>query len=172
MGIKSSIWKSNRIVKTGSTLHISGTGGKDGSLNQDILDDLLRLPTRIAHNTQKYKDAMDMIKKSPEVDRLVGHSLAPAVINKITKDNPIDLLQLPAIKKKRHGKQNPHRLDFRNKGDLVSALDGFAGTQDIDGWNPLIAHTFKTFEGNGRFAFNPGTDVSNGICANDREINN
>ena len=71
------------LYKTGSTLYISGTGGKDGDINQDIYDDLLLLPTRNAHNTQKYKDAMEMIKKSPEVDRLVGHSLASAVINKI-----------------------------------------------------------------------------------------
>ena len=150
------------LYKTGSTLYISGTGGKDGDINQDILDDLLRLPTRNAHNTQKYKDAMDMIKKSPEVDRLVGHSLASAVINKINQEQPnkfaTTTYATPAIKKKRHGKQNPHRLDFRNKGDLVSALDGYAETQDIDEWNPLVAHTFKTFEGNGRFAINAGTD--------------
>ena len=158
------------LYKTGSTLYISGTGGKDGDINQDILDDLLRLPTRNAHNTQKYKDAMEMLKKSPEVDRLVGHSLASAVINKINQEQPnrfaTTTYATPAIKKKRHGKQNPHRLDYRNKGDLVSALDGYAITQDIDEWNPLIAHTFKTFEGNGRFAINAGTDISNGIRPN------
>ena len=31
---------------------------------------------------------MEMIKKSPEVDRLVGHSLASAVINKINQEQP------------------------------------------------------------------------------------
>ena len=160
------------LYRTGSTLYISSTGGKDGDINQDILDDLLRLPTRNAHNTQKYKDAMEMIKKSPEVDRLVGHSLASAVINKINQEQPnrfaTTTYATPAIKKKRHGKQNPHRLDFRNKGDLVSALDGYAERQDIDEWNPLVTHTFKTFEGNGRFAINAGTDISNGIRPNDR----
>ena len=74
----------------------------------------------------------------------------------------------PAIKKKRHGKQNPHRLDYRNKGDLVSALDGYAETQDINEWNPLVAHTFKIFKGNGRFALSAGTDISKGIRPNDR----
>ena len=53
-----------------------GTGGKDGSINRDILDDLLRLPTRNAHNTEKYKDVMNELKKSPEITRLVSHSLA------------------------------------------------------------------------------------------------
>ena len=158
------------LYKTGSTLYVSGTGGKDGDINQDILDDLLRLPTRNAHNTQKYKDTMEMLKKSPEIDRLVGHSLASAVINKINEEQPTKFstttYATPTIKKKRHGKQHPHRLDFRNKGDLVSALDGYAETQDIDEWNPLVAHTFKTFEGNGRFAINPGTEISNGIRPN------
>ena len=115
---------------------------------------------------------MEMLKKSPEVDRLVGHSLASAVINKINQEQPTKFATTtyatPAIKKKRHGKQNPHRLDFRNKGDLVSALDGYAETQDINEWNPLVAHTFKTFEGNGRFAINAGTDISNGIRPNER----
>jgi len=160
------------LYRTGSTLYISGTGGKDGDINQDILDDLLRLPTRNAHNTQKYKDAIDMIKKSPEVDRLVGHSLASAVINKINQEQPnrfaTTTYATPAIKKKRHGKQDPRRLDYRNKHDVVSMLDGYAETQDIDEWNPLINHTFKSFEGNGRFAINAGTDISNGIRPNDK----
>ena len=41
------------LYKTGKTLYISGTGGKDGGINRDILGDLLLLPTRNAHNTQK-----------------------------------------------------------------------------------------------------------------------
>ena len=53
------------LYKTGSALYVSGTGGKDGDINQDIFDDLLRLPTRNAHNTQKYKDTMEMLKKIP-----------------------------------------------------------------------------------------------------------
>ena len=54
-------------------IYISGTGGKDGSINRDILDDLLRLPTRNAHNTEKYKDAINELKKSPEITCLVGY---------------------------------------------------------------------------------------------------
>ena len=54
-------------------IYISRTGGKDGSINGDILDDLLRLPTRNAHNTEKYKDVINELKKSPEITRLVLH---------------------------------------------------------------------------------------------------
>ena len=52
-------------------IYISGTGGKDGSINRDILDDLLRLPTRNAHNTEKYKDVINELKKIPEITCLV-----------------------------------------------------------------------------------------------------
>ena len=34
------------VYKSGSTLYIAGTGGKDGSLTRDIMDDLLIVPTR------------------------------------------------------------------------------------------------------------------------------
>jgi len=54
-------------------IYISGTGGKDGSINRDILDDLLRLPTRNAHNTEKYKYVINQLKKSPEITRLVDY---------------------------------------------------------------------------------------------------
>ena len=43
-------------------IYISGTGGKDGSINRDIFDYLLRLPTRNAHNTEKYKDVINELK--------------------------------------------------------------------------------------------------------------
>ena len=120
MGITSSIWQSYWVVqKTGSTLYVSGTGGKDGDINQDILDDLFRLPTRNAHNTQKYKDVMEMLKKSPEIDRLVSHSLGSAVVNKINEEQPdkfaTTTYATPAIKKKRHGKQHPRHRDFRKE---------------------------------------------------------
>ena len=44
-------------------IYISGTGGKDGNINRYILDYLLRLPTRHAHNTEKYKDVINELKK-------------------------------------------------------------------------------------------------------------
>ena len=113
------------IYKTGNTLYISGTGGKDGSITQDILDDLLLVPTRNVHHSEKYKDAMKAINESPEVSRLVGHSLASAVVNKINQEHPnkysTTTYATPTIKPKRKGKQDPRHMDFRNKNDIVSA---------------------------------------------------
>lgn len=99
------------LYKTGKTLYTSGTTGKDGSITQDILDDLIHLPTRNARKTEKYKDVMEELKNSPEITRLVGHSLASAVINTINEDQPnkfsTTTYATPTIKPKRKGKQNP-----------------------------------------------------------------
>ena len=158
------------LYKTGKTLYISGTGGKDGSITRDIMDDLLLVPTRNVHHSEKYKDAMNEINKSPEVNRLVGHSLASAVVNKINQEQPsrfsTTTYATPAIKKKRHGKQNPKRLVFRNPADVVSILDGYAETSGLKEMNPLMAHSYINFEGQGRFAINPSTQISSGINPN------
>ena len=76
------------LYKTGKTLYISGTGGKNGSITRDIMDDLLLVPTRNVHHSEKYKDAMNAINESPEVTRLVSHSLGSAVVNKINQEQP------------------------------------------------------------------------------------
>eukprot|EP00438_Fugacium_kawagutii_P011665 Skav232199 [mRNA] locus=scaffold3716:120973:123676:- [translate_table: standard] len=140
------------LYKHGKTLYISGTGGKDGSITRNIMDDLLLLPTRNAHHTEKYRDAMKEIDESPEVSRLVGHSLASAVIKKINQEQPnkfhTTTYATPTIKKKRHGKQDPRRLDYRNPTDVISILDGYAETSNLKEMNPLMSHSYINFEGN------------------------
>ena len=104
------------IYRTGNTLYISGTGGKDGDFERDWIDNFTKLPFRNAQNTQKYKDVMEALKKNPDVNRLVGHSLASAVINKINEEQPdrfaTTTYATPTIKPRRKGKQNPRRLDL------------------------------------------------------------
>ena len=60
------------------------------------MDDLLLVPTRNVHHSEKYKHVIEELEKSPEITRLVGHSLASAVIRSI-KNNLIDLLQQPML---------------------------------------------------------------------------
>ena len=169
-GLSNAYSSPSGLYKTGKTLYISGTGGKDGSITRDIMDDLLLLPTRNAHHTEKYKDAMNEPNKSPEVTRLVSHSLGSAVVNKINQERPnkysTTTYATPAIKPKRKGPQNPRRLDFRNPADIVSILDGYAVTSDLKDMDPLSAHSFLNFEGQGRFAINPSTQISSGINPN------
>ena len=84
------------FYKTGKTLYISGTGGRDGSLTRDIMDDLLLVPIRNVYRSEKYKHVIEELEKSPKIIHLVGHSHASAVIRSI-KNNLIDLLQQPML---------------------------------------------------------------------------
>ena len=114
---------------------------------------------------------MNMLNKSPEITRLVGHSLASAVINRINELQPNKFesttYATPAVKPKRKGKQDPRHRDFRNPNDVVSALDGYAITSSFDDPNPLTAHGYMNFAGNGLIRINPSTRISNGIRPND-----
>ena len=170
-GLKNAYDSPSGLYKTGKTLYISGTTGKDGSITRDILDDLIHLPSRGAERTEKYKDVMKMLEQSPEVSRLVGHSLASAVINRINELQPnkfeTTTYATPAVKPKRTGKQDPRHRDWRNPNDPVSMLDGYAITSDFNETNPIVAHGFANFAGNGLIRINPSTNISNGIRPND-----
>ena len=110
-GLKNAYDSPSGLYKTGKTLYISGTTGKDGSITRDILDDLIHLPSRGAERTEKYKDVMKMLEQSPEVSRLVGHSLASAVINRINELQPnkfeTTTYATPAVKTKKNRKTRP-----------------------------------------------------------------
>ena len=158
------------LYKTGDTLYIAGTGGKDGSLTRDIMDDLLLVPTRNIKHSEKYQDVMKYLKDNPDVKRLVSHSLASAVVNHINKEMPdrytSTTYATPTIKRKRKGKQNPKRLDYRNPSDVVSMLDGYAETSNLKELNPLMAHSYIKFAHNGLWHLHPTTKISNGINPN------
>ena len=169
-GLKNAYDSPSGLYKTGKTLFISGTTGKDGSITRDILDDLIHLPSRSAENTEKYKDAIKMLEQSPEITRLVGHSLGSAVANTLNQNFPnkyqTTVYATPAVKPKRKGKQNPKHRDYRNPNDPVSVLDGYAITSDFNDTNPLVAHGFQNFAGNGLIRIRPSTNISNGINPN------
>ena len=169
-GLKNAYDSPSGLYKTGKTLYISGTTGKDGSITRDILDDLIHLPSRSAENTEKYKDAIKMLNKSPEITRLVSHSLGSAVVNRINELQPnrfeTTTYATPAVKPKRKGKQDPRHRDYRNPNDPVSVLDGYAITSDFNDTNPIVSHGFSNFAGNGLIRIRPSTNISNGINPN------
>ena len=131
------------------------------------------MPSRSAERTEKYKDAIKMLEQSPEITRLVGHSLGSAVANTLDQNFPnrfdTTAYATPAVKPKRKKgeKQDPRHRDFRNPNDVVSALDGYAITSSFDDPNPLTAHGYMNFAGNGLIRVNPSTNISNGIRPND-----
>ena len=172
-GLKNAYDSPSGLYKTGKTLYISGTTGKDGSITRDIIDDLIHLPSRRAEHTEKYKDAIKMLEQSPEITRLAGHSLGAAVVNTLNQNFPnrfeTTTYATPAVKPKRKKgeKQDPRHRDWRNPNDVVSALDGYAITSSFDDPNPLTAHGYMNFAGNGLIRIHPSTRISNGIRPND-----
>ena len=170
-GLKNAYDSPSGLYKVNKTLYISGTTGKDGSITRDIIDDLIHLPTRRAEHTEKYKDAIKMLEQSPEITRIIGHSLGSAVVNTLDQNFPnrfeTTTYATPAVKPKRKGKQDPRHRDYRNPNDPVSALDGYAITSSFDDPNPIISHGFANFAGNGLIRINPSTRISNGIRPND-----
>ena len=158
------------LYKTGDTLYIAGTGGKNGSITRDIMDDLLLVPTRNVKHSEKYQDVMKYLKSNPDVKRLVSHSLASAVVNQINNDMPnrfsSTTYATPTIKPRRKGKQNPRHKDYRNPADVVSILDGYAETSNSKELNPLMAHSYINFSHNGLWHLHPTTSISNGIRPN------
>ena len=169
-GLKNAYDSPSGLYKSGKSLFISGTTGKDGSITRDILDDLIHLPSRSAENTEKYKDAIKMLEQSPEITRLVGHSLGSAVANTLNQNFPnrfeTTVYATPAVKPKRKGKQDPKHRDYRNPNDPVSVLDGYAITSNFNETNPLTAHGYMNFAGNGLIRIRPRTNISNGINPN------
>ena len=65
------------LYKFGNTLYVSGTSGKN--LANDIFSDIFHIPFNRLEESERYKDAYEMLQTSPEVTRLVGHSLGSAV---------------------------------------------------------------------------------------------
>ena len=170
-GLKNAYDSPSGLYKVNKTLYISGTTGKDGSITRDIIDDLIHLPTRRAEHTEKYKDAIKVLEQSPEITRIIGHSLGSAVVNTLDQNFPnrfeTTTYATPAVKPKRKGKQDPRHRDYRNPNDPVSALDGYAINSNFDDPNPLVAHGFANFAGNGLIRINPSTRISNGIRPTD-----
>ena len=171
-GLKNAYDSPSGLYKTGKTLYISGTTGKDGSITRDILDDLIHLPSRRAEHTEKYKDAIKMLEQSPEITRIIGHSLGSAVVNTLDQNFPnrfeTTTYATPAVKpkRKRGQKQDPRHRDYRNPNDPVSILDGYALTSDFNETNPIVAHGFANFAGNGLIRIRPSTSISNGFNPN------
>ena len=134
------------LYKSNNTLYVSGTGGKDGGLENDIMSDLFLIPTHTVRFSEKAQDVQKELKQSPEVTRLVGHSLASAVINDIDRRNPdkynTTTYATPAFFNRRKGK-NPKHLNYRNKGDWISMFDRGAQVSDLDELNPIVAHSYK-----------------------------
>ena len=66
----------------GDSLFLAGTKSA-----RDVWDDL-KIPFGMTNRTQRYEDASRVLKASPQVQRIVGHSLGGAVNLELQKTHP------------------------------------------------------------------------------------
>ena len=65
-GLRNAYWSKSGLYKTGNTLYISGTGGKEGSLQEDIMSDIFSFPPEwfnTPKNTEMLKRNLRSLQK-------------------------------------------------------------------------------------------------------------
>ena len=161
----------NGITRIGNTLYIGGTGAKTGLGHKvnDVIADLFFIPTHNVQLSERYKDTMEELRKNPDVNRLVGHSLGSSVVQEINNRHgnkyATTVYSSPFVSGSNQQK-NPRYLRFRNRGDPIAMFDDAAITGEIESNNLLDKHSFNNWEGNGLTSINPTTDISNGFNPN------
>ena len=119
----------NGITRIGNTLYIGGTGAKTGLNHKvnDVIADLLFIPTHNIQLSERYKDAMEELSKHPDVNRLVGYSLGSSVVQDINNRHgnkyATTVYSSPFVSGINQQK-NPRYLRFRNRGDPITMFDG------------------------------------------------
>ena len=145
------------LYKYGNTLYVSGTSGKN--LMSDIFSDLVHIPFHILEDSERYKDADQMLKNSPEITHLVGHSLGSAVVkvlNKNYNDKYAENLYSAPIISFPHDENDDNHLSFRTPLDPVAMLDENSITVNQKTLNP---HSYFNFFDQGKSEFNPNNNM-------------
>lgn len=140
IGLKKAYQSDKKLHVDGDTLFIAGTSNK-----QDVWDDITKIPFYgSVKDSQRYKDAEEVLKTNPQVKNLVGHSLAGSVALEFEKQykDKFDtttygapVLQLSSKKGKR----------FRHPGDPISIFDNGAINVPKFSFNPLSLHSFEGY---------------------------
>ena len=153
-------------------MYIGGTGAKTGLNHKvnDVIADLFFIPTHNIQVSERYRDAMEELRKNPDVTRIVSHSLGSAVAQEINNRHgnkyATTVYSSPFVSGINQQK-NPRYLRFRNRGDPIAMFDDSAITGEIESNNLLDKHSFNNWEGQGMTEINPTTDISIGFNPND-----
>ena len=117
------------VLSTGDTLHVAGTKSL-----RDVWDDL-KIPFGATSWSQRYTDADRVLDASPQIRRVVGHSLGGAVALELQKTHPQLNLQsetygVPVLSLSGSSQRHRHWLD------PVAILDWGAETTLPQAINP------------------------------------
>ena len=116
-----------RIYVHGNTLYVSGTAWRNKKTGmpslQDPYDDL-KIPIFKTKYAQRYKDAEELIKQNPNIDRVVGHSLGGSVALELAKNYDVETrtYMAPVVDTGLFNQgMQPER--YRNNNDPISMFD-------------------------------------------------
>ena len=127
----------------GNRMYVAGTRNL-----RDVYDDITKVPFSLTRHSDRFKSAKRVLDENPQVETLIGHSLAGAIVQDLNKDNGMRYVtrsyNAPTVSFQQSGETGGN-YRIRDKSDWVSAFDKGAISVDRNKPNPLDAHFLQDF---------------------------
>ena len=127
----------------GNRMYVAGT--RNG---RDVWDDITKVPFSLTRHSDRFKSAKKVLDENPQVETLVGHSLAGAIVQDLNKDNGMRFItrsyNAPIVSFQQSGETGGN-FRIRDRKNIISKFDKGAITVDRNKPNPLDAHFMSGF---------------------------
>ena len=137
------VYQSNKSTHIDvDTMYIAGT-----KTAKDWYDNFTELPSNLTKTADRYKDAENALRATPQVKNLVAHSLGSSVAVELTKQPAYKQLELKALYASPFidSGSKTHENRYRHSWDAISMLDRGAKSVDIGLVNPLKSHSYDNY---------------------------
>jgi hypothetical protein len=137
IGLERAYNSPNYLYKNNDTLYMGGT-----QTARDVWDDL-KIPFGLTRYSKRYVDADKVLQQDPDINRLVGHSLAGSVGLELQKNHPERNYKTVTYGAPVNS-SSPSNERFRKDGDIVSFLD--SGAQSYNKLTPDVGqHSYRGY---------------------------
>jgi len=146
-GLSRAYKQKDKLYVNNNKLYIAGT-----SSLRDVIDDTL-IPLKLTRISQRYRDAEKILRKNPDINTLIGHSLGSSVSlelnknynNKFTTRN----YSSPVFDLFKNNSVNDKNLRFKTNNDIISIFDRNAININKPSINPLSLHSYENYGNTG-----------------------
>ena len=105
----------------GNRMYVAGTRNL-----RDVYDDITKVPFSLTRHSDRFKSAKKVLDENPQVETLIGHSLAGAIVQDLNKDNGMRYItrsyNAPIVSFQQSGETGGN-YRIRDKKDWVSAFN-------------------------------------------------